>query len=111
MQNNGWLYNLREIAAIAFTPVVSTILCVLIYIFAYGNWSSDMERTRLELLGGIAIAVTALVALGALWLQRIQITSFKMVNDKLGSIELDLTNRLTALHVEVAADKPRSPLE
>ena len=52
MQNNGWLYNLREIAAIAFTPVVSTILCVLIYIFAYGNWSSDMERTRLELLGG-----------------------------------------------------------
>lgn len=60
---------LKELLALAFTPVCTLIALWLIWSFMYGPWTIESERLRLIALGCTLGGYVVLQGLGGLWLQ------------------------------------------
>jgi hypothetical protein len=68
---------MRDLFALAFTPVVTVMSIWLICILAYGNWTADTQQQRLNYIGAISIIAIILVGVGGQWFQRNRVTALK----------------------------------
>jgi hypothetical protein len=80
---------MRDLLALAFTPVVTFISIWLIAILAYGNWTTDTQQLRLNYIGIISIISIVLVGLGGQWFQRNRLTALKGTGP--GGVSFDLS--------------------
>jgi hypothetical protein len=72
-----WASAVRDAFGVLFTPVVTVLAGVLVWIFAWGAWDADTEPQRLNYLGAALIMSVALVGLGGQWLQRTRVERLK----------------------------------
>lgn len=98
---NDFSSAIRNLLALAFTPVVTGISIWLIAILAYGHWDHNTEEQRIYFIGVIAILNSVLVGLGGQWFQRNRLAGLKGTAP--GGVSFDLTTAADPAPVELAA--------